>query len=75
VADFNTTKGEFRLPDGNGLRKRRVERGVSQDHVARAVGISRPRLSRLETGVLRTSEPEVEAIFRAIDVLAGGGPK
>src|SRR5262245_46289769 len=35
------------------LREARLEAGLSQERVARAVGISRPSLSRLERGAVR----------------------
>lgn len=53
---------------GLAIAKYRAERGLSQNALARAVGISRPYLTQIENGTRFPSDNTANAIFRALGV-------
>ena len=56
------------MSDGIGasVRRRRVEAGIRQDHLAERVGISASHLSRFERGKRHVSLATLDAIVRAL---------
>lgn len=51
---------------GASVRRRRVEAGIRQDHLAERVGISASHLSRFERGKRHVSLATLDAIVRAL---------
>ena len=51
---------------GASVRRRRVEAGIRQDHLAQRVGISASHLSRFERGKRHVSLATLDAIVRAL---------
>ncbi len=51
---------------GAAVRRRRVEAGIRQDHLAERVGISASHLSRFERGKRHVSLATLDAIVRAL---------
>ena len=51
---------------GASVRRRRVEAGIRQDHLAERVGISPSHLSRFERGKRHVSLATLDAIVRAL---------
>lgn len=52
--------------EGEAIRRARVERGISQVAVARAVGVSQWKISRIEGGYIRLPESSLDRILAAI---------
>lgn len=56
------------------IRKKRQEKGISQNQLAKLVGISQPYMNQIETGVRNPTLPTLMKICRILDIsLFGSG--
>lgn len=49
------------------IRKRREEKGLSQENMAEMLGVNQSTYAKIETGVIRLSLPRLEGIAKALD--------
>ena len=50
------------------VQKKRLELGLTQEDLARAIGTDRPRISQIEAGRLPRDEDRIIALAKALDV-------
>lgn len=68
IADVAAAK---RRPDPAAARETRLELGISQSRVARALGVSPSAISRWETGVSRPRLPVLREYLEILDLMEG----
>lgn len=62
------------LPAPHVRRRIRTEAGVSQEQVARFVGVSQASVALWEAGAREPSEAFVARYVEALNIMRGGGP-
>ena len=50
------------------VQKRRLELGITQEQLAKAIGTDRPRISQIEAGRLPRDEERIVALAKALGV-------
>lgn len=50
------------------IRRKRQEKGISQNHLAKLVGISQPYMNQIETGVRNPTLPTLMKICEILDI-------
>ena len=50
------------------IRQKRQEKGISQNHLAKLVGISQPYMNQIETGVRNPTLPTLMKICEILDI-------
>ena len=54
------------------IRQKRQEKGISQNQLAKLVGISQPYMNQIETGVRNPTQPTLMKICEILDICLFG---